>query len=82
MGWNNVLRALGGGASSLASYALALWAMTVAPVAPVAPVAALRETAMLFGVVLARRTLHERAPARTWAAVLLIALGAAALRLG
>ena len=74
-----VLRGLGGGASSLASYALALWAMTVAPVAPVA---ALRETAMLFGVVLARLVLHERAPARTWMAVLLMVAGAAALRLG
>ncbi len=42
------------------------------------------ETALVVagGVVLARLTLHERAPARTWAAVLLIALGAAALRLG
>ena len=79
MGWNNVLRALGGGASSLASYALALWAMTVAAVAPVA---VLRETAMRFGVVLARRTLRERVPARTWVGVLLIALGAVALRLG
>ncbi|NNM65199.1 MAG: EamA family transporter [Burkholderiales bacterium] len=79
MTWSDVLRGLGGGASSLASYALALWALTVAPVAPVA---ALRETAMLFGVALARLTLHERVPARTWVAVLLIALGAAALRLG
>ena len=74
--WNDVLR---GGASSLASYALALWAMTVAAVAPVA---VLRETAMRFGVVLARRTLRERVPARTWVGVLLIALGAVALRLG
>ncbi len=79
MTWNDVLRGLGGGASSLASHALALWAMTVAAVAPVA---VLRETAMRFGVVLARRTLRERVPARTWVGVLLIALGAVALRLG
>uniref|UniRef100_E6PV53 EamA-like transporter family protein n=1 Tax=mine drainage metagenome TaxID=410659 RepID=E6PV53_9ZZZZ len=39
--WTDLQRGLGGGASSLVSYALALWAMTIAPVAPVA---ALRET--------------------------------------
>lgn len=50
--------------------------------ASMAPVAALRETSMLFGVVLAWRVLHERPPARAWVAVVLIALGAAALRLG
>ncbi len=77
--WPDALRGLGGGASSLASYALALWAMTVAPVAPVA---ALRETSMLFGVALAWLVLHERPPARAWVAVVLMVAGAAALRLG
>ena len=79
LGWPEVLRGLGGGASSLASYALALWAMTIAPVAPVA---ALRETSMLFGAALAWLVLHERPPARAWVAVVLMVAGAAALRLG
>jgi drug/metabolite transporter (DMT)-like permease len=74
-----VLRGLGGGASSLGSYALALWAMTVAPVAQVA---ALRETAMLFGVLLAWIFLHERPHPHGWIALGLIAAGAVMLRLG
>ena len=72
------LRAAGGAACSIGSYGLALWAMTQAPVAPVS---ALRETAMLFGLVLARLVLGERPGARGWAAAGAIALGAAALRL-
>jgi drug/metabolite transporter (DMT)-like permease len=73
-----VLRATGGAACSVGAYALVLWAMTQAPVAPVA---ALRETAMLFGVVLARAVLHERPGRRGWAAAAAIACGAALLRL-
>jgi drug/metabolite transporter (DMT)-like permease len=47
----------------------------------VAPVAALRETAMLFGLVLARVILGERPGALRWAAAGTIAVGAALLRL-
>lgn len=72
-----VLRGLGGGASSLTSYALALWAMTVAPVAQVA---ALRESAMLFGVLLAWIFLRERPSLHGWIALALIAAGAVLLR--
>lgn len=72
------LRALGAGACSIGSYALALWAMTRAPVAPVA---ALRETAMLFGLVLARIFLGEHPGPRRWAAAGVIAAGAMLLRL-
>ena len=71
-------RSAGGAACSIASYALALWAMTRAEVAPVA---ALRETALLFGIVLARAVLGERPGARGWAAAGAIAAGAAVLRL-
>jgi drug/metabolite transporter (DMT)-like permease len=71
-------RAIGAGACSIGSYALALWAMTHAPVAPVA---ALRETAMLFGLVLARVVLGERPGLRRWAAAGAIAAGATLLRL-
>jgi drug/metabolite transporter (DMT)-like permease len=73
-----VRRALGAGACSIGSYALALWAMTHAPVAPVA---ALRETAMLFGLVLARIFLGERPGAWRWTAAGAIAVGATLLRL-
>ncbi len=74
-----MLRGLGGGGCSMAAYAIALWAMTIAPIAPVA---ALRETAMLFGVAFARIFLGERPGRRGWAGILTIAAGAAMLRLG
>jgi len=72
------LRGLGGACCMIGSYALALWAMTRAPVAPVA---ALRETAILFGVVLARLLLGERPGRWGWGGALAIAAGAAILRL-
>jgi drug/metabolite transporter (DMT)-like permease len=74
-----ILRGLGGGFCSMAAYAIALWAMTIAPIAPVA---AVRETAMLFGVAFARIFLGERPGRRGWAAACTIAAGAAVLRLG
>jgi len=51
------LRALAGGACSLGSYGVALWAMTRAPVALVA---VLRETAVIFAAVLAALVLKEK----------------------
>lgn len=72
-------RGIGGGGCSMAAYAVALWAMTVAPIAPVA---AVRETAMLFGVGFARVFLGERPGRRGWIAVAIIAGGAALLRFG
>ena len=50
-------RALAGGACSVGSYAIALWAMTLAPVALVA---ALRETSVIFAAVLAVLVLKEK----------------------
>jgi drug/metabolite transporter (DMT)-like permease len=68
-----------GGGGTLASYGLALWAMTQAPVAAVA---ALRETAILFAAVIAALFLRERlAPGRILA-IGLIACGAIVMRLG
>jgi drug/metabolite transporter (DMT)-like permease len=67
-----------GGVSTLTSYGLALWGMTVAPVAVVA---ALRETAILFGTAIAALVLKERVSPMRLAAVGLIAAGAIALRL-
>ena len=74
----NWLLGLVGGIGTLASYGLALWAMTEAPV-PV--VAALRETSILFGTAIAAFVLKEKVTRARVAAVVVIALGAAALRL-
>ncbi len=67
-----------GGAGSLASYGLALWAMTVAPIAVVA---ALRETSIVFGAVISGWVLKEHVGWARFAAACTIAAGAAVLRL-
>ncbi len=67
-----------GGVGTLTSYALALWAMTVAPVAMIS---ALRETSILFGILISAFILHERVTRQRWIAAALIVLGAAVLRL-
>ncbi|UTY59979.1 EamA family transporter [Massilia sp. erpn] len=69
--------ALLGGLGTLASYGLALWAMTVAPVAAVA---ALRETAILFAAAIATLFLREKIGWRRAAAIGFIAGGAALMR--
>ncbi|MBB3265549.1 drug/metabolite transporter (DMT)-like permease [Azospirillum sp. OGB3] len=69
--------ALGGGAASIASYGLALWAMTIAPVAVVA---AVRETSILFAIALAALVLKERVGPVRLASGVVIVLGAASLR--
>jgi drug/metabolite transporter (DMT)-like permease len=68
-----------GGACSLGSYGIALWAMTLAPVAEVA---AVREIAIAFGVVLGALILHERL---TWARAMAagaVTVGVCVIRLG
>lgn len=67
-----------GGAGTIGSYGLALWAMTVAPVAVVA---ALRETSILFGVAISALFLREQVGRAKIIGVCVIAAGAAALRL-
>lgn len=67
-----------GGALALASYGLAIWAMTRAPI-PL--VAALRETAVIFGLVIGAWVLQESFGPARWTATLLVALGAVVLRL-
>jgi drug/metabolite transporter (DMT)-like permease len=69
---------LAGGCGTMASYGLALWAMTRAPVAMVA---ALRETSILFATLIAALVLRERVSGRRFAAAGLIACGAVAMRL-
>lgn len=66
------------GAMSFASYAVAVWAFTQAPIALVA---GLRETSILFAVVIAAVALKERVGPLRWAAAGLILLGAALARL-
>jgi drug/metabolite transporter (DMT)-like permease len=70
--------ALAGGAGTVVSYALALWAMTVAPVALVA---ALRETSILFAAMISALVLKERVTLQRLACTGLIIAGAVALRL-
>lgn len=72
------LQPLLGGALTFGSYGLALWAMTLAPVALVA---ALRETSVVFGLALAAVLLKERFGVTRWGASVLVACGAAALKL-
>ncbi|NHZ95307.1 DMT family transporter [Massilia sp. CCM 8734] len=66
-----------GGFVSMASYGLALWAMTAAPVAVIA---ALRETSILFAALIASVFLRERLGVRRLCAVGMIAGGAVAMR--
>jgi drug/metabolite transporter (DMT)-like permease len=66
-----------GGLCTWASYAIALWAMTRAPVALVA---ALRETSVIFGIVLAAAVLKEKLGAARYAAAVLVCAGAVLLK--
>lgn len=68
-----------GGACSVASYSIALWAMTRAPIAAVA---ALRETAILFGVLIAAFTLKEQVTWMRFAAAIIVVVGAIVIKLG
>ena len=66
------------GALSLGSYWIALWAFTRAPVALVA---ALRETSVLFAMLIGVLVLKEKAGAWRWVAALGIVAGVMAMRL-
>ncbi len=76
--FSNLRMGLIGGLGSVLSYALVLWAMTLAPVAMVA---ALRETSILFATAIAALVLKERVGPARIAAAGLIATGAVVLRL-
>jgi drug/metabolite transporter (DMT)-like permease len=69
--------ALGGAGLSTAAYAIAIWAMTVAPIALVA---ALRETSVLFATLLSTLLLREPWLAARIAATLMVLAGALLLR--
>ncbi|HYD38331.1 MAG TPA: EamA family transporter [Allosphingosinicella sp.] len=68
---------LAAGAMSLGAYWIAVWAFTKAPLAMVA---ALRETSVLFAMLLGAAVLKERLTPRRWAAAGLIAAGLALMR--
>ena len=72
------LTGLAGGALQLSSYGIAIWAMTLAPIAIVA---ALRETSVLFGVLIAVIVLREPLRAGRMAAAFLIVCGLVLVRL-
>jgi len=67
-----------GGLCSLASYGIALWAMTKAPIALVA---ALRETSVIFGMLLAVIFLKEQFTFARGIAIALVAAGMICMRL-
>ncbi|BAN48202.1 EamA family transporter [Metapseudomonas resinovorans] len=69
---------LAGGAMSLAAYSIAIWAMTQAPVALVS---ALRETSVLFALLIGALLLKEPLPPIRLLACGVIAAGVALLRL-
>jgi drug/metabolite transporter (DMT)-like permease len=69
---------LAAGAMSLVSYWVAIWAFTRAPIALVA---ALRETSVLFAMLIAVGVLGERAGPWRWAAAALILAGVTLMRL-
>jgi drug/metabolite transporter (DMT)-like permease len=70
---------LAGGAASGAAYAIVMWAMTKAPIASVA---ALRETSIIFVLLMSARMLRESLDTWRIAGALLITAGAILLRLG
>ncbi|MBB2202321.1 EamA family transporter [Gluconacetobacter tumulisoli] len=73
-----LLPGLAGGAGTLVSYGLTMWAMTRAPIAVIA---ALRETSIVFAMLIAAVILHERIGRARMAAAAVIATGAIVLRL-
>jgi drug/metabolite transporter (DMT)-like permease len=71
-------KGLAGGACTLASYCLALWAMTQAPLALVS---AVRETSVVFGAAIAVIVLGERITRLRCASIAIVALGAIMIKL-
>jgi drug/metabolite transporter (DMT)-like permease len=73
-GWS---RGLLGGACTLASYGLALWAMTHAPIALVA---ALRETSVVFAAIIAAYCLKEPITPLRYASIFAVTAGAIVMK--
>ena len=75
LGWG---KGLLGGACTLASYGLALWAMTRAPIALVA---ALRETSVIFALIIAATFLKEPITRLRYASIFIVSAGAIAIKI-
>ena len=75
---HHVPRGLIGGACILGSYGIALWAMTRAPIALVA---ALRETSVLFAMLIATLFLGEQISRWRFISILTISAGAVAIKI-
>jgi drug/metabolite transporter (DMT)-like permease len=73
----NWTKGLIGGAFTLGSYGLALWAMTRAPIALVA---ALRETSVVFAVLIAALFLRERITRVRYSSIVMVSAGAIILK--
>ena len=70
--------AVGGGAMTMAAFWICLWAMTQVPVAMVA---ALRETSVLFGVLLSTYMFKEQLSQHRWIATGFICAGLVLIKL-
>ncbi|MES2561395.1 MAG: EamA family transporter [Pseudomonadota bacterium] len=75
LGWR---KGLLGGACTLASYGLVLWAMTRAPIALVA---ALRETSVVFAAIIAAVFLKEPITRLRYASIFTVSAGAVAIKI-
>jgi len=75
---HHVARGMIGGACILGSYGIALWAMTRAPIALVA---ALRETSVLFAMVIATLFLGEQISRWRFLSIVTMSAGAIAIKL-
>ena len=75
---SNCGRGLLGGACSVGSYGLALWAMTQVPIALVA---ALRETSVVFGTLCATVFLREQVTPLRYVSVLVVTAGAVTIKM-
>ncbi len=74
----NISRGIIGGACLVGSYGIALWAMTYAPIALVA---ALRETSVIFAMLIAMYFLRERISGLRLLSVLLVVAGAIVMKI-
>ena len=72
------VKGLIGGACTLGSYGLALWAITQAPIALVA---ALRETSVIFGTLIAAVFLKEQVSPLRYLSILAVTAGAIAIKM-
>lgn len=68
-----------GGFCSFISYGIAIWAMTRAPIALIG---ALRETSVIFGMILAVIFLHEKLTFKRIIAIIFVCIGAITCRIG